>query len=189
MYKLWELRWAGARRKMTANWNLSSRRLGVPPLEASSLHCYLAAFLFIHIHICSAPHLQMGPKRFTLATIALFSAVCAILCVLFSLSLCALVVCDSKWATVAFYTAHFEYNYNGPKWLQRCLVVTWLVPRETAAVSAHVLCRLYNHARVYSVTLFEATLHRMCTACVFSCNQPPTLLAEWPGKRVNVLLQ
>ena len=29
--------------------------------------------------------------------------------------------------------------------------VTWLVPRETAAVSAHVLCTPRNQAPVYSV--------------------------------------
>ena len=28
--------------------------------------------------------------------------------------------------------------------LPRCLVVTWLVPRETAVVSAHVLCTSYS---------------------------------------------
>ena len=32
------------------------------------------------------------------------------------------------------------------------LVVTRLVPRKTAAVSAHVLCAPYNHAPAYSVT-------------------------------------
>ena len=40
-----------------------------------------------------------------------------------------------------------------------CLV-TSLVPRETAAVSAQILCTAYNHARVYSVTLFEAIIIR-----------------------------
>ena len=40
--------------------------------------------------------------------------------------------------------------------LVHCLVVTWLVPRETAAVSPHVLCTPYNHSPVYSVTSFEA---------------------------------
>ena len=40
-----------------------------------------------------------------------------------------------------------------PKWFQRCLVVTWLVPRETAAVSAHVPCTPYNHAPMYSATI------------------------------------
>ena len=59
------------------------------------------------------------------------------------------------------------------------MVVTWLVPHETAAVSAHVLCTPYNHAPVYSVISFEATYARF--ACVFSCNLPPALLAEWPG--------
>ena len=40
---------------------------------------------------------------------------------------------------------------------QQYLVVTWLVPRETAAVSAHVPGTPYNYATVYSVTSFEAT--------------------------------
>ena len=31
-------------------------------------------------------------------------------------------------------------------YLQHCFVVTWLVPHETAAVSAHVLWTPYNHA-------------------------------------------
>ena len=36
-------------------------------------------------------------------------------------------------------------------------VVAWLVPRETAAVSAQVLCTpcTFNHAPVYSVTSFS----------------------------------
>ena len=43
---------------------------------------------------------------------------------------CALVARDSKRATVAFYSAFLISTE------QRCLVVTWLVPRGTAAVSA-----------------------------------------------------
>ena len=34
----------------------------------------------------------------------------------------------------------------------RCLLVTWLVPRETAAVSANVRCAPCDYAPVYSVT-------------------------------------
>ena len=42
------------------------------------------------------------------------------------------------------------------------LVVTWLVPREIAVVSVHVLYTPYKHAPVYSVTLFKATyVHRV----------------------------
>ena len=40
--------------------------------------------------------------------------------------------------------------------VQRCLVVTWLVPRETAAVSVQGLSTPYNHVPVYSVSLLEA---------------------------------
>ena len=41
-------------------------------------------------------------------------------------------------------------------YVQRCLVVTWLVPGETAAVSAHILCTPYNHAPCH-VTSCKAT--------------------------------
>ena len=47
------------------------------------------------------------------------------------------------------------------KWcacLQCYLVVAWLVPRETAAVSAHVLCIPYTHAPVYCVTSFDVDM-------------------------------
>ena len=48
----------------------------------------------------------------------------------------------------------------------------WLVPHETAAVSAQVLCTPYNHAPCHFM---------QSHICVFSCNLPPTLLTEWPG--------
>ena len=38
-----------------------------------------------------------------------------------------------------------------------------MVPRETAALSAHVLCIPYNHTLVYSVTFFKATYVRCMT--------------------------
>ena len=44
--------------------------------------------------------------------------------------------------------------YSDREYLQRYVVVIWLVPRATAAVSAHVLCTPYNHAPVYSVTSY-----------------------------------
>ena len=43
------------------------------------------------------------------------------------------------------------------------LVATWLVPREHAAISVHVLCAPYNHTPVSSVISLEATFVRcMC---------------------------
>ena len=58
----------------------------------------------------------------------------------------------NEWLALhsAFLTAH----QSGV--LQRCLVVTWLVSPKTAAVPVHVLFTPYNHAPVYSVTLFKA---------------------------------
>ena len=55
-------------------------------------------------------------------------------------------------------------------------LLLWLVPREIAAASAHVLCTPYNHAPVYSVTSCKAT--NVEGARVLSCNLPLALLAE-----------
>jgi len=93
-----------------------------------------------------APHLEMSPKRFTKATIALFSASVQ--------THCALVVCDSKWVTVALHRAFWK-SAKAVTPLQRCLALTWLVPRGTAAVSTHVLCTPYNRSPFYSVTTLK----------------------------------
>ena len=47
------------------------------------------------------------------------------------------------------------------RWLQHCLVVTWLEPCETAVISTQVLCTPYGHAPVFSVrcTLFSCNCH------------------------------
>ena len=46
---------------------------------------------------------------------------------------------------------------------QCCLVVAWLVPHETAVISAHVPRTPCNHAPVYGVTSFKAAyIGRMC---------------------------
>ena len=74
-----------------------------------------------------------------------------------------------------------------PEWLAlkcilecppKCGVLTalaWLVPHETAAVSARSVYTIHP-----CTMSFHAKLHRW-DACVFSCNLPPALLAEWPG--------
>ena len=112
--------------------------------------------------------LKIIPKCFTMVTIALFSVLEQTHCTEF--------LCDPDWVTVALYS-FLEYPF---KWLQCCLVVTWLVPCETAAISAHVLCTPYNHAPVYSVTLSEA----IYVGCLFRYNMPLALLAEWQGSFV-----
>ena len=57
--------------------------------------------------------------------------------------------------------------------LQHCLVVTWLVPRESAAVLAHILCTPYNPAPVS----FHSKPCKQGVS-VLSCNVTPALLAE-----------
>ena len=42
---------------------------------------------------------------------------------------------------------------------QCCLVVTWLVPRETAAILAHILCTPYNHMRAGIAQWVEHRTH------------------------------
>ena len=63
----------------------------------------------------------------------------------------------------------FEYP---PKWLQQCFVVTWLVPHETAAVSAHVLCSSYNHAPVHRQCHFiRSHIRRVHVSLAVTCHQ------------------
>ena len=64
-------------------------------------------------------------------------------------------------------------------YVQRCLVVTWLVPRETGAFSEHILCAQYSHAPVYSVTSSEATY----LGCVVMCLGATCNLHLWQYDR------
>ena len=96
-----------------------------------------------------------------IAYIALFSA-------LFS-RLTAL-ACGSTWVTSFVVLFFILWNIH---WSGVLTALAWLVPHETAAVSAQVLC-----------TPCTMSLHAMphtYGVCVFSCNLPPALLAEWLG--------
>ena len=48
-------------------------------------------------------------------------------------------------------------QHSTKRFTDSCLLVTWLVHRKTAAVSAQVLCTPYNHAPIYSSTSFKGT--------------------------------
>ena len=50
------------------------------------------------------------------------------------------------------------------------LVVTWLVPCETAAVSVHYLCTSYNCAPVYSVTFTESQICKVYVCSAVTCH-------------------
>ena len=85
---------------------------------------------------------------------------------------CVLVACDSKWVTVAFYSA-FRISIQ-VVYLQHCLVVTWLVPHETAVVSA---------LSVYTIQTCTMSSHFMQSHIVL-CRVHAFLaavLAEWLG--------
>ena len=83
------------------------------------------------------------------------------------------VMCD--WMSDCSFTQHtlniYQSGYSTVWYI-------WLVPSETGANSTHFLCTTYNHAKVHSVTFKATCIRRMR---VFSCNLPPTLMAEWPG--------
>ena len=51
-----------------------------------------------------------------------------------------MLACDFTWVT-AFYRASLNIHQSGV-----LTVLAWLVPHETAAISAQVLCTPYNHA-------------------------------------------
>jgi len=64
----------------------------------------------------------------------------------------------------SFYTARFEYSV---KLLQCCLVVTLLVPRETAVVSGKILCtQPYNRTPVYTQCHFIGSRIRRVHLCL-----------------------
>ena len=95
-----------------------------------------------------------------IAYIAIFSALLSRLCAL---------ACGSTWVT-SFIARFLNIHRSGV-----LTALAWLVPHETAAGSAQVLCTPYNHAPCY----FMQSHIREVDACL--CHQPPALLAEWPG--------
>ena len=99
-------------------------------------------------------YLEMSPKCFTTATILhSFSSV---------QTHCAPVVCCAEWVTS--FPVHFEYQ---PKWSQCCLVVTSV---EIAAMSAHVLCTLHNHASLQCHFIWSY-IHRVKVRLAVTCHQ------------------
>ena len=52
-----------------------------------------------------------------------------------------------RWETVVLHSVFWIF---AEVVIQHCLVVMWLVPHETVAVLAQVLCMSYSHAPVYS---------------------------------------
>ena len=83
----------------------------------------------------------MNPKGLMMATLVLFSASEG--------THCTLVVCERMSDCSCT-----QRILNIP----HCLVFSWLLPHETAAVLVQVLCTPYNHAPVYSVTSCKAVV-------------------------------
>ena len=96
-----------------------------------------------------------------IASIVLFSAL---------LSRLTALAWGSTWVT------SFIARFSNIHWSGVLTALAWLVPHETAAVLVHILCTPYNHAPCHFMQS-----HIRNGVCVFSCNLPPALLAEWPG--------
>ena len=84
--------------------------------------------------------------------------------------------CGSKWGTLSFHSKYFFISTEMAYW-QRSLVVAWLVPRETAAVSAQVLCTPFNRAPVYM------SLHLNHIGRVHACLAVTCHLRFWQNDR------
>ena len=55
-------------------------------------------------------------------------------------------------------------------YIQRCLVVTWLVPRAIVAISAHIMLPYYTLMHQFTVLIYLSTQG----ACAFSCENYAT---------------
>ena len=88
-----------------------------------------------------------------------------------SLRSCVAILNDWLSSLIARFWISTEVVY-----LQRYLVVTWLMPREATAVLVHILCPPYSHAPVYSGTSFEAT---------FWWRMENHIWAQWACSRVE----
>ena len=138
-----------------------------------SQHCSFLPLLHVLVGIQSAaatsqktkdPGLHKGNASSQTLDKGLREGLAAMLLSAFEQTHCTHLACDSEWATLSFFYRAFYGIHQ-----QRCLVVTWLVTRQTAAVSVHILCTPHNHASVCSVTSFQATyvgrIVRLAVAC------------------------
>ena len=103
--------------------------------------------------------------------IALFSA--------FELTHCALMIDYLKKKNRFFYSTFLYIHGSG---LQHCLIVTWLVPRETAAVSARSVytiqpCTMSRH-------FMQIHIRRVHVCLVLTCH-----LHFWQNDRDLLLLR
>ena len=95
-------------------------------------------------------------------TVAFYSAVfCCLFCfvVVVVLFVCLLCFCCFLFCLLLF-SISTEVVY-----LQRCLVITWLVPWETAVISAHVLCAPCNQAAFWC-HIMQSHTRRYVHACL-----------------------
>ena len=87
-----------------------------------------------------------------IAYIALFSAL---------LSRLTAPVCGSMWVTSFWKRVFLSIHRSGV-----LTVLTWLVPNETAAVSAQVLCTPYNHAPCH---FMQSHIHKVYECLAVTC--------------------
>ena len=83
-------------------------------------------------------------------------------------SLCSHVILH-QW--LAFYSEFLNIHWSGV-----LTALAWLVPHETAAVSAHVLRTPYNHAPCH---FMQSHIRKVYACLAVTCHLH--ILAEWPG--------
>ena len=87
-----------------------------------------------------------------IAYIALFSAL---------LSRLTALVCGATWAT-SFHSAFLNIHRSGV-----LTALAWLMPHETAAISAQVLCTPYNHA---SCHFMQSHIRKLYACLAVTCH-------------------
>ena len=144
-----------------ANFKIKSDVPSLTTTQATKLRCCLLQFRHLHVIFHVVDHFYIAllstPKE----------------------THCTLVACNSKWVTAAFYGA-FWISMK-VVYLKHCLVVTWLMSHETAAISVpsvytiqpchatstfgwmtrifYVVLTLYRHFTTWSVTLYWLWRH------------------------------
>ena len=133
-------------------WHYLTARGAAQQPSKSSCHNFI--YLFIYMNSCCAPHLQMNRKCFTMAAI-----------VLLSLHLCS--SCRQLWLRDCSFTQRVLNTHRSG------YSAVWLL---------HGWCqvKLWPSQRKFCVHTTHSKPHTL-DACVFSCNLPPALLAEWSG--------
>ena len=122
------------------------------------MQCFTHFDIFVYMNTCWAPHLEMSPKRFTMATIVL-----------------------------SFLRLHSSRMWH---WMSTQCILNIHLPGYSTVWLLYGWCHLklllswckfcVRHRTMHQFLMSPYSEPHMQDACMFSCDLPPVLLAEWP---------